>query len=231
MLPEDRDAPERMAARSAQDDPWVMYLVVRSDRAVAPTTVYSAAARATVDCAARYRDADAWREAFAVWSARSFRKVTLRAKGSAWEKLAAYDHGADAAGDDALVRVLPPRQRSACDALVRNLQVYNPDRATLPPDVFTAPPPDAMRFAINPAAVMSVGKTAAQVSHAVLMCAWSSRTPPEALTRWAQAGHPCAFVAGDAWEALRASEGAVVVRDAGLTEVTPGTETVAATLG
>jgi len=230
MLPDDRDAPERMAARSAQDDPWVMYLIVRSDRVVAPTTVYTAAARATVDCVARHRDAEAWREGFAVWSARSFRKVTLRAKGSAWDRLAAYDHGADAT-DDPMVRVLPPRQRSVCDALVRNLQVYNPDRAALPPDGFEAPPPDAMRFAINPAAVMSVGKTAAQVSHAVLMCAWSSRTSPEALERWARGGYACAFVAGDGWEALRASDGAVVVRDAGLTEVTPGTETVAAVLG
>ncbi len=230
MLPEDRDAPERMAARSAQDDPWVMYLVVRSDRAVAPTAVYAAAARATMDCVARLRDDDAWREAFAVWSARSFRKVTLRAKGSAWEALAAYAHGADAPGDAALVRALPPRQRSACDARVRNLQVYNPDRAALPPDAYGPPPPDAMRFAVNPAAVMSVGKTAAQVSHAVLMCAWSPRTAPDALARWARGGHACAFLPGDAWAALRASDGAVVVRDAGLTEVTPGTETVAAEL-
>ena len=51
------------------------------------------------------------------------------------------------------------------------------------------------------------------------------------MARWERGGHACAFVAGDGWEALRASDGAVVVRDAGLTEVTPGTETVAATLG
>jgi len=230
MLPEDRDAPERVIARSSQDDPWVMYLVARSDRAVAPSAVYAAAARATVDCVARHRGGDVWRAAFAAWAERSFRKVTLRAKGAAWARLAGYDHGADAPGDEALVRVLPPRLRSSVDALVRNLQVYNPDRAALPADAFEAPAPGAMRFAVNPAAVMSVGKTAAQVSHAVLMCAWSPRTDAAALARWEAAGRPCAILPGGAWEALRAEPGAVVVRDAGLTEVAPGTETVAAAL-
>jgi peptidyl-tRNA hydrolase len=205
-----------------------MYLVVRSDRVVAPQEVYTAAARATMDCVARHYDRDPWHDAFRQWSEQSFRKVTLRARGSAWARLAGYDHGSDRLGDEALVRVLPPRRKSASDPLLRNLQVYNPDRATLPPDVWLDVPPDAMCFAVNPTIAMSIGKTAAQIAHAVLMCAWSPRTDTQARARWTAAGYPCAIVSGEAWTRLRTLPGAVVVRDAGLTEVAPGTETVVA---
>jgi peptidyl-tRNA hydrolase len=76
---------------------------------------------------------------------------------------------------------------------------------------------------------MSAGKLAAQVGHAVLMAARAlGPADPGALEGWVHAGHPCAVreASGDFWAALRREERCVAVRDAGLTEVSPGTETV-----
>src|SRR6185369_12739252 len=91
----------------------------------------------------------------------------------------------------------------------------------------------AMTFAINPAAAMSVGKQVAQVAHAVLMCAWSPLADDpryrDAFAAWRARGYPGRIAPASAWARARASADGVVVRDAGLTEVAPGTETVIAT--
>lgn len=233
ILSNHRDAPEHMLARSAQEDPWVMYLVVHQTPVVRLHELLLATTEATMRCVQRHADTDRWRASFGEWASRSFRKVSLRARGAAWEKLAGYDHGDGTARGAPLVRALPPITKSARDALLRNLQAF-----TAAPESFEAPTveapadPDAMVFVMNPAAVMSPGKQVAQIAHAVLMCAWSdlARDPrhAEAFGRWEAKGFPGAIVSSERWAALRASGEGVVVRDAGLTEVTPGTETVMA---
>ncbi|HEU4404187.1 MAG TPA: hypothetical protein VFS43_02670 [Polyangiaceae bacterium] len=235
ILTNERDAPDRVLARAAQQDPWIMYLVVRQDSPVSADELFAAAAQATMRCDEAYRPSEAWAEAFAAWSERSFRKVCLRAKAAAWAKLDAYDAGRGGAGGRDVVRALPPRLRSQCGALLRNLQVYSPDPASLPPPPAAAPGPagPAMTFAFNPAVAMSTGKAVAQISHAVLMCARSAwaddpRYAP-AFAAWRAADYPVRFAPPGAWAPLRADADGVVVRDAGLTEVDPGTETVLAT--
>jgi peptidyl-tRNA hydrolase len=95
-----------------------------------------------------------------------------------------------------------------------------------------APPEDApeepgtVTYALNPAAVMSSGKTVAQVAHAAVMAADTG-----ALEAWVAAGCPGTVIApGAARFAALAAQGACVARvvDAGLTEVAPGTITVLA---
>jgi peptidyl-tRNA hydrolase len=175
ILTNHRDAPDQVLQRVAQQDPWVLYLVVRQDVTVRASEVLLAAAQATMRCVEVHAQRPAWADAFRAWAERSFRKVSLRAKGAAWAKLAAYDAGIGQVGEVEVVRALPPRLRSACDARLRNLQVYHPDTAGFadaPPAVDAATEP-AMTFVFNPRATMSVGKQVAQVAHAVLMCAWS----------------------------------------------------------
>lgn len=236
VLTNDRDTPDAISRRSAQDDPWVMYLVVRQDVPVSGPEVLVAAAQATIRCAEEYASSAAWAEAFRVWSERSFRKVSLRARSSVWARLAAYDGGAARVGTTELVRALPPRRRSERDPFLRNLQVYNPDAASISRTAVAAGEPgadaSAMTFVVSPTAAMSLGKQVAQVAHAVLMCAWSplAQEPRyrDAFEAWRRQRHPCRVVASEAWARARAAADCVVVRDAGLTEVTPGTETVLA---
>ncbi|MEZ4406406.1 MAG: peptidyl-tRNA hydrolase [Polyangiales bacterium] len=88
-----------------------------------------------------------------------------------------------------------------------------------------------VRFALNADAPMGTGKLAAQVGHAVLIAAKVlGPRHGAAFDQWLAAGTPCVFARADreAWGALRAGEEVAVVRDAGLTEVAPGTETVMA---
>lgn len=228
--------------RAAQLDPWVMYLVVRSDLDRTPAEVLLAAAEACVRVVHERAATDAHRAAFSEWSARSFRKVSVRAKGKHWDKLLreyAPREGAIAtARAEPVVCALVPRKRSTNDAFLKGLQVYNPSDAGPVEPTYAheiKPPADApapMLFALNPAVPMSLGKAVAQVGHAVLMCATSAfaQQNTELFQRWIDAGYPCALLprAPLVWERARSLRGSMTVRDAGLTEVAPGSETVCA---
>ncbi|MFO0557825.1 MAG: aminoacyl-tRNA hydrolase [Polyangiales bacterium] len=231
--------------RAAQLDPWVMYLVVRSDLDRTPAEVLLAAAEATARVVDELSDTDAHRAAFSEWSARSFRKVSVRAKGKQWERLlrehCACSPSAAALGfarEEPLVCALVPRKRSANDAFLRGLQVYNPtDLGPVEPTLtheikIDDDARDAMVFALNPAVAMSLGKSVAQVGHAVLMCATSAfaRERPALVERWAERGYPCEILPREpaVWQRAKSAPGSITVRDAGLTEVTPGSETVRA---
>lgn len=222
-----------MQQRAAQLDPWVMYLVVRYDEPARLDELLLAGARATMRCAEAYASTPTWGESFRAWSERSFRKVTLRAKGTAWGKLAEYDGGVGEVRGAPVIKALPPRLRSECGSLLKGLQVYNPAVTELvAPEAAVEAAEGAMRFVINPAATMSVGKQVAQVAHAVLMCAWSLWSSDEryreGFARWRAGGYPGEILPSSSWERLRREGDGVVVRDAGLTEVDPGTETVLA---
>jgi peptidyl-tRNA hydrolase len=211
-----------------------MYLVVRSDLSRTPAEVLLAAAEATMRAVVSLADTDAHRAAFSEWSARSFRKVSVRAKGKHWERLLReYPGACGSARGEPLVCALVPRKRSDNDAFLRGLQVYNPgDPGPVEPTALDAIAPHAMLFACNHSVPMSVGKTVAQVGHAVLICATSAhaRANPAVFSPWMDQGFPCALLARDeqTWRDAKAAIGSVTVRDAGLTEVVPGSETVCA---
>lgn len=89
------------------------------------------------------------------------------------------------------------------------------------------PHPRALVYAIRPGVIKTAGKATAQAGHAALTFA---REHPEAAVAWREAGMPgtAREVEAGEWERLRSAPGAVVVADAGLTQVAAGTETVVA---
>jgi peptidyl-tRNA hydrolase len=202
--------------RAVTDDPLVLYLVV--PRAATPplAAALGGAVRATIACRDRFAEDERWAADFAAWRAQSFRKVTLKARPGQWRRLLAELDAVVVEG----VAALPPRRRSHRERLLAQMQAHTEPADPLPPALDL--PPAAAAFLLRAGHGMSAGKAMAQVAHAALML------PDD--PQWRAAGHPCAFAeAGPAeWAAARAQPGAVVVRDAGFTEVAPGTETVVA---
>lgn len=220
------DRPSAVLQRLAQDDPWVMYLVVRRERLGTLDETLVAGAVASVDCVDRWREAPAWRDAFDAWLSRSFRKVCLRASERDWAKLSAYDRGVGRVAGEPAVIALPPRTKSQRDKLLVHLQAFT--TADFAPPAPAPAEAFAMRFARNDALAMSAGKAVAQIAHAALhACGAFGAERAEDFARWRALGMPCAVrrAHGDAWEALKREERVAVVRDAGLTEVAPGSET------
>lgn len=225
----DKDHPESIDARAAQADPWVMYLVVRREVPVALEALLVAAARASFDVTARFADDPRYRDAFAAWSSRSFRKVCLRANERAWPAVAALDGGDGEVDGASVVRALPPRRKSERDKLLVGLQAYVAEVAELPAGSLAlrddAP---VMLFVLNAEVPMRAGKLVAQVGHAALLCAYAfAAREPAAFAAWEAAGRPCAVRRADAeqWAAVQREEACAIVRDAGLTEVAHGSET------
>ncbi len=225
----DKDHPESVDARAAQDDPWVMYLVVRKEHTASLEGLLVAAARATFDVTARYASDPRYRGAFAEWSSRSFRKVCLRANEKTWPQVSALDSGAGSDAGEVVVRALPPLRKSERSKLLIALQAYVAEVTELPSRAGFAPA-DArvMVFVLNGEVPMRVGKMAAQIGHAVLLGAHAfGAREAGAFEQWAAAGMPCAVLraSGEQWAALQREEDCAIVRDAGLTEVAHGSET------
>jgi peptidyl-tRNA hydrolase len=218
--------------RAGQDDPWVMYLIVRRELELTEAEIYEACAAATLRCVADYGADPLYHDAFAAWFDLSFRKVTLRANPLEWGRVNQFDSACARAQGAAAVIALPPRLKSAREPELTRLQVYNPDREKLA--VRQQP---GLRLALNVVihdVGMGVGKTAAQVAHAALMAVRSPLVDDPryqaAFARWQDGPLACrVFAAPTAdWARLKDELDCVVVRDAGLTEVDPGTETVLA---
>ena len=143
------DDPEAVRARSEQEDPWVMYLVVRRERLPSLAELLAASATAAVRCVDQWRDHPTWREGFDAWLARSFRKVCLRASEKDWAKLQGYDQGLGHARGGPVLCALPPRTKSQRDKLLVNLQAFTTgDFADAPGDETTDA---AMRLVRNEA--------------------------------------------------------------------------------
>ncbi|MGH3439589.1 MAG: peptidyl-tRNA hydrolase [Sciscionella sp.] len=220
-------------------DARVMPVILRIERAEPParTALLEAAAAAALAVCLDDRGAEdgPWHQRLSCWMGLRIRKVARRARGAHWHA-AQQCEGVTMTVDGAQARALVPELVSQVAPEVRRLQISGTELA---PDTPDDPPRDVPLLWLNPKVTMTVGKAAAQVGHASMLLAAGRHAAGDdaALTRWADTGFRCAVRTPSpaGWERARHGDaprtGAVVaVRDAGFTEVEPGTITVLAWL-
>ncbi|MBM7772348.1 peptidyl-tRNA hydrolase [Actinokineospora baliensis] len=178
-----------------------------------------------------------WHNEVDIWVRSRIRKVARRARGAHWEAVQDLP-GITISVDGAEARALVPGLVAESPKVLSRLQISGSE---LPEDTPGPVPPETPILWLNPDVPMTVGKAAAQVGHATMLLAallhatnraddlksWSTtnfhcavRTPTTA--HWHQL-HPGPDP-DKAWQTQRTT----AVRDAGFTEVAPGTVTVIA---
>lgn len=195
-----------------------MPLVLRLERDPPPRTAVleAAAAAALAVCVdPRAQPGGEWHDSVAAWVAGRIRKIARRARGAHWAAVQELP-GTTCDVGAAQVRALLPGPVDQAPRAVARLQIGGTDLA---PDDPGPLPPDLVGIWLNPAVTMTVGKAAAQVGHASMLHAAVRGTVARFGVRTASPAR---------WARLRAAVdlgAAVAVRDAGLTEVDPGTIT------
>ncbi|MGH3434650.1 MAG: peptidyl-tRNA hydrolase [Thermocrispum sp.] len=216
-----------------------MQLVMRLERQQpAPrTAVLEAAAAASVAVCLhpRSQPGGEWHDDVAAWVSGRIRKVARRARGTHWDAVQQVA-GLTAMVAGAEVRALVPGPVAAVPKLVGRLQIAGSDLPSDDPATLE-PPAGRPVLWVNPEVPMTVGKAAAQVGHATMLLA--AALEPARLEAWAAEGYRCAVRTPTAarWRSLLPGSDpaaawrerrVVAVRDAGYTEIAPGTITVLA---
>lgn len=207
---------------------FVLPLVVRIERAEPParTDALETAARAVLVLLSDERSAGdgEWAAAVRDWQDARIRKVVRRARGAEWRRAEALP-GITVSGDHAEVRVYPPVPLDGWPKDLARLQVSGTELADPQPPKALAD--DRPVLWLNPELEMSAGKEMAQAGHGAQLAWWELSQQERAA--WRAAGFPLAVRSPERaqWEALTRS-GLPVVRDAGFTEIQPGSCTVVA---
>ena len=184
-----------------------------------------------------------WYDALHDYCTGHIRKVTRRARAGHSDAVAELP-GLTLTDGDTQVRALLPGLVSELDKRVARLQVGGTDA---PRDAEAAPRPadrpllPPLRVWLNPSVTMTLGKAMAQTGHAgMIAAALLAETDPVALRRWTGRGLPtqARLLDPPTFERLRrvladpatawSEHGLLAVRDAGFTEIDPGTVTVIA---
>lgn len=240
-----RDQAAEFAARHAElaqgyggggdpDDPAMvqaMQMVLHIPKADPParsSLLEAAAAAAVAVCLdPRSGPGGEWEPRYLAWKRSRIRKVARRARGAQWAAAADVD-GVSVEVDGAQARAFVPGTVGEIDQRIRKLQIGGTD---LDHDEPGPADPSLPVLWVNAALAMSVGKAAAQVGHASMLLAGA--LPVADAAAWAGREFRCAVrdADGQQWAALVAevtAGRAVAVRDAGFTEVAPGSMTVIA---
>ncbi|MEU0331972.1 peptidyl-tRNA hydrolase [Streptomyces sp. NPDC006193] len=223
----DRPSP---APRGPRDEApqFVLPLVVRIERTAPParTDALRTAARAVLLLLGdeRAHGDGAWAEAVRAWEDARIRKVVRRARGAEWRRAEALP-GITVTGDTAQVRVFPPIPLDGWPKDLARLQVSGTELDDPEPPL--PPGPAEPVLWLSPHLRMSAGKAMAQAGHGAQLAWWALSGDERAA--WRDAGFPLSVrtAAPADWSRLTAS-GLPLVRDAGFTEVAPGSCTVVA---
>ncbi|MHA6621624.1 peptidyl-tRNA hydrolase [Pseudonocardia sp. DLS-67] len=197
-----------------------MPVILRLERPPAARTpvLEAAAAAALAVCLdPRARSGGEWHDTVAIWVATQIRKIARRARGAHWAAVQELP-GVTWEVDGAQARALLPGPVDDVPRVVSRLQIGGTE---LEADEPGPPAPGQPVIWVNAALNLTVGKAAAQVGHASMLyaAAHGLSSVPHFAVRDADE---------DRWGQLCAAVGrgeAVAVRDAGFTEVAPGTIT------
>ncbi|MFC9278988.1 aminoacyl-tRNA hydrolase [Streptomyces collinus] len=207
---------------------FVLPLVVRIERSEPParTDALETAARAVLLLLGDERAAGdgEWAAAVRDWEDARIRKVVRRARGAEWRRAEALP-GITVTGTSAEVRVFPPVPLDGWPKDLVKLQVSGTELDD------PEPPAGADRAQpvlwLNPELDMSAGKAMAQAGHGAQLAWWA--LSGEQRTAWREAGFPLAVRTADPADWARLTGGGLpLVRDAGFTEIAPGSCTVVA---
>jgi peptidyl-tRNA hydrolase len=193
----------------------------RPPAARTPVLEAAAAAALAVCLDPRAEPGGEWAEPVAAWVGNRIRKIARRARGAHWAAVQDLP-GITWSVGDAQVRALVPGPVEETPKIVSRLQIGGTD---LEPDEPGPPPPGGPVIWVDAGLGMSTGKAAAQVGHASMLFAATHAltSVPAFAVRDAGGAH---------WAALCAAADrgeAVAVRDAGFTEVAPGSTTCVVT--
>lgn len=229
VAPADATASGRDAAPQ-----FVLPLVVRIEREAPParTDALETAARAVLTFLSDERTGDAgvWARQRRAWEDARIRKVVRRARGADWHRAGTLP-GITVYGREAQVRVFPPVALDAWPKDLARLQVSGTELTDPPPEPggepVGEPDPSLPVLWLSPGLRMSAGKAMAQTGHAAQLAWWE--LSDEDRDAWRDADFALSVRTADSarWRELT-DAGLPLVRDAGFTEVAPGSSTVIA---
>ncbi|MFF8973005.1 peptidyl-tRNA hydrolase [Streptomyces sp. NPDC014995] len=207
---------------------FVLPLVVRVERGDPParTDALETAARAVLVMLSDERSVGdgEWARAVRDWQDARIRKVVRRARGAEWRRAGALP-GITVTGKAAEVRVFPPVPLDGWPKELAKLQVSGTELDD--PEAPAGADPEVPVLWMSPEVEMSAGKAMAQAGHGAQLAWWELSEVERAA--WREAGFPLAVRTARPrrWRELTAS-GLPLVRDAGFTEIAPGSCTVVA---
>ena len=223
------DSPFRSEPNERDQAPqFVLPLVVHIEKAAPParTDALETAARAVLVMLSDERSLGdgEWAQVMRDWQDARIRKVVRRARGSEWRRAAELP-GITVTGKSAEVRVFPPVPLDGWPKELAKLQVSGTDLDD--PEPPTAADPAAPVLWLSPELEMTAGKAMAQAGHGAQLAWWELTVAQRAA--WRDTGFALTVRTADPdrWGELTTA-GLPLVRDAGFTEIAPGSCTVVA---